>query len=112
MSITLSDREAWKWYVHKDNIAYNDQVYKARDYFIQNVIPVLQQRNIPHEFVYDQIVETINIVLPADFLPESIEQILKDAMFFEKEIPQKDWQASRDMKEALLGGADFNKKWN
>lgn len=111
MSITLSDREAWKWYVHQDAINYNEQVYKARDFLIKNVIPLLNKRHVPHDFVYDPIAETINLVLPADFLPESIEILLKDAKFIEKEIPQEDWQASRDMKEALLMGSNFNKKW-
>lgn len=110
----LSSTVDWIWYAHRDDITYSNEVYQARDFIIETILPRMEQLQWPITFVYDPVINTINIVFPRIALVEdpTIADIFKDAQFHEKKIPEADWQSSADLKEALLAGSNFNKEWH
>lgn len=108
----ISNAEDWVWWVHTENPNHPPEVLKARDYFIDWVLPVFMKQKLPHFWVYDPVVCTSNFVCRKSDLPATIELILKDAEFYTKPIPEKDWQSSADLKEAILRGSNMNIKWN
>lgn len=108
----ISSATDWVWYVLDDTKELTRPQLKARDYFITEVVPVFMHSRIPHQFVYDRIANTINFVCRVSDLHSTIELILTDAGFIKKSIPEEDWQSSKDLREAILGGSNMNKKWH
>lgn len=110
----LSSTIEWVWFVHDDNQTYPQEIYDARDFITSIMIPTLESKEIPVTFVYDPVVNTINVVFPRMVLvgDPTIRDVFKDAQFYEKAIPEKDWQSSADLREAILHGSNFNTKWH
>jgi hypothetical protein len=110
----MNNATDWVWYVHDNSLPLSPEVIIARNYLIDYVLPALAATETPHEYVYDNVADTINLVIPEQLLHTilGLSTILKDARFIAKEIPKKDTQASTDLREALLGGSNFGKRWD
>lgn len=102
----------WYWFVRDLDIPYGREAQEAYNFIVDEVIPYLIANNIPHEFIFDDVVHSTNLVVPKDYVLGPMKKILEEAGFIAKPVPEPDQQASADFKEALLKGANFNKRWN
>lgn len=110
----LSSARDWVWFAHNDMLTHSYDTLVARDFVLTQMIPKMLALQWPVEHVYDPVANTINIVFPRDALLQdtTIRDILRDAAFEEKTIPEHDWQGEQDLKEAILNGSNMNKRWH
>jgi len=102
----------WCWMVRDLTLSYSKEANEAHRHIVGPMLGKLEEAGIPHEFVYDEVANTSNITLPQQFVTSEFRSLFEAAGFKEKLIPEKDTQASMEMREALLSGAQMDKKWN
>lgn len=96
-----------------DIVNPGDQFLRAREALLE-FLAVMKGAGVPHEFIYCPVSYTSNVVFPIKLMiTPGLSQILEDGGYKMKIIPEKtDAQASKELREALLGGADFGTKWH
>lgn len=99
------------WFQRATSVERSENAQVAYSYITNIVLNAMAQQDIPHQFVYDDTSDTTNIVLP-NSIATTISDILRDAGFLERAMPQKDVQASRELINSLLRGADLQKHWH
>lgn len=102
----------WCWYVKQLDLNYSKEAQEAHRQITGPMLGKLQEAGIPHEFVHDPIPNTSNITIPRQFATTEFKRLFEIAGFVEKAIPEKDTQASTEMREALMAGAQMDKKWH
>jgi hypothetical protein len=99
------------WYQRRTDAIRDVQANLAYGQILNTVIPAMRIQCIPHQFVYDEVNDTTNLVLPAS-IAANVLDLLTDAGFIEKDMPTKDVEASRDMLTAMFNGANLQKAWS
>ena len=112
----LNNATDWIWYQGTDGSSVPDSnttYHRAREY-IDVFMLGLEQEGIPFERIYCHVTYTINLVFPRHYAIDiGVKAILRDARFEEKPMPKGvDLEASKDLREALLGGSQMNKVWH
>jgi len=102
----------WYWFVRDLDLEYGEESKKAYDFVANKLLPEIIAAGLPHEFIYDHILNTTNLVIPKDFVRANVRDVLKLAGFKEKAIPEKDTQSSTELKEALMKGANMSRRWH
>jgi hypothetical protein len=103
----------WIWLQRDATAPIEGQAKEAYNLIIKKFIPIMRTNpGTPCEFIYCAISDTTNFTIERKNIDPAWMEIFKDAGFVEKPIPVKDWMESRDLKEALLAGSDFNKPWH
>ena len=63
----ISNAIDWHWYWRDAEIPYGADVAQAYDFLTTKIIPFMIENHIPHEFVYDDVLSTTNLVIPKDY---------------------------------------------
>ena len=108
----MSNHRNFVWYQRPASVEYGETADKAYATIIRDLIPVLQQAGVPHEFIYCEVEDTTNITFETKYLDEVWKIIFSDAGFTVKHIPLKDAMAQADLKEAIIRGSNFGQKWH
>ncbi len=108
----ISSAIDWHWFWRDAEFRYGQDADEAYNFLTTEVIPFMIKNHIPHEFVYDDVLITTNLVIPKDYTRAEVRALITAAGFQEKPMPSHDAPASADLKAALIGGADFNKRWH
>ena len=108
----MNEHREFVWYQRPASAEYGEQADKAYATIVRDFIPVLQQAGVPHEFIYCKTEDTTNITFETKYLDTVWEIIFSDAGFKVKHVPLKDAMAQADLKEAIIRGSDFGKRWH
>jgi len=112
----LNQATDWVWFQAKDGEEGPNpgEQYLAAERAIDNMLRMFKENKIPFEQVYCPVSFTKNIVIP-DGIQNTlgIAAMFKDAGYKERHIPEAtDKQQSLALREAIMQGAQLDKKWH